>query len=1458
MRISRLFQKLTHGRSVSARRKTVARGFAQSAATEILESRQLLVAQVTSVGDLNQIAETGGSDPQELTQVGDTLFFTAADKTHGRELWKKEGANAAVLVKDIFAGTDSSLPVELTAVGTTLFFSANNGINGRELWKSDGTPAGTVLVKDIWHTPGDSSTQSYGSNPHLLTNAGGKLFFVAHVINENISGIVHSLCVSDGTAAGTNIVNSSIGDVWTGSDARLTAVGSEVYFRAWSPGNSDGTELWKSDGTTAGTVQISDIWPGGGVSHVEDITTVGGTTYFTAWYSNGLNGSHNRELWKTDGTSAGTVLVKDINTTSVDSSSDPLNLTNLNGTLYFTADDGVNGRELWKSNGTAAGTTMVKEIVVGPSSSAPGNLIAIGSTLYFSASDGVTGDELWKSDGTAGGTVRVGHSGTSSNFTPRNLTNVGGTLYFSAFTFETGFEVWKSDGTTAGTNVYRDIVAGASSSAPAQFMNLNGVLYYTANDGVKGNELWRHDVTTNTATVTDVFRGTLNSSARHFTAVGSNLFFIADNGINGEELWKSALNGTGATMVKDIHPGVNGAQISQLTNVNGVLFFSASNDESGLEVWKSDGTTAGTVVLKEIGASGASSYPAGLTNLNGTLIFSAQDTNGHELWKSTGTAAGTVMIKDIASGAGSSIDRQYNSFAVSGSTVFFSANDGVNGAELWKTDGTTAGTSLVRDIRTATSGSLPANLVNVNGRLYFTADDGNSGRELWQSDGTAIGTILAKDTNPGASGAVFKNFVNAGGKLFFEAYSATGSWDLYCRATPASDTVNLQMFNVSGHVRYVEAPLTAVGTTVFFAQLDNRMGTELWKSDGTAAGTVLVKDIVNIPAAGHAPVVWGSNPLNLVNNNGTLYFTANDMVTGQELWKSDGTATGTKLVADITGDSGSSHPENLSVINSLIYLTAVTENSGTEAFAILDQPEGTSGNDNFVLSYSATNTSGNATLTVSSDGGPVRNLGTFPMSVLLRIDGLEGDDKITVKATGGNDTITANISGLNVNGAGLQLKNIQTRVLAGMAGDDRYRFDTDTSLGIYTLDESSGGVDTLDFGSTTNFSINLSLGVTMNQFVNPNLILGLSSATAFENVTGGASNDILRGNSLANVITGGSGYDNMTGGTGDDTYVFSATTAFEEDVLFEYADQGTDALTFSSLSSPVTLSLGSTSVQAAHANRTIKLNASNTFENLTGGTGHDVLTGNSRNNVLTGGLGNDTLNGQAGNDILAGGTGDDMYVFSAASALEVDSVSELTGQGTDTLSFGSMTTAISLNLGTSAEQQVHANRKLKLSSSLAFENAVGGSANDTLFGNSVNNLLNGGNGHDIVVGSSGNDILQGGAGRDVLIGGLGLDTIDGGADDDILIAGRTTRDSSSVDLGIIRNAWTPAQTYATRVASLRTGVSSPIVSLKAKLNVLNDAGEDDILTGGSGTDWYLKALDDTITDLFGVELTDVL
>lgn len=640
----------------------------------------------------------------------------------------------------------------------------------------------------------------------------------------------------------------------------------------------------------------------------------------------------------------------------------------------------------------------------------------------------------------------------------------------------------------------------------------------------------------------------------------------------------------------------------------------------------------------------------------------------------------------------------------------------------------------------------------------------------------------------------------------------------------------------------------------------------------------------------------------------------------------------------------------------------------------LDSPDGTTSGDTFVLTYSSSSTAGNVVVTISANGGPIRELGTFPMNAVLNLDGKGGSDSVRVVGTSMSDTIVVANSGLTVNGASLVLNSIENRTLVGAAADDEYRFDADATLGLFTLDESSGGTDTLNFSSTTTAAVTVNLAVGSTQSINANLSLALGSGSTFENATGGAVDDTLAGNSLGNVLRGNSGHDTLNaaagsdtllGGVGDDIYVFGLAASNETDLLTELISQGTDTLVFSSLTTDMTLNLKQGTPQVVHTNRTIKLSNGSAFENVTSGSGNDTLIGNSLANQLRGLGGSDTLHGAEGNDTLSGGPGDDNYVFAAVASGEADVVTELSSQGTDTLTFSALTTDVSLRLNLNTPQSVHTNRTLTLSSASTIENIAGGAGNDTLVGNSLVNVLRGGTGNDsltgangsdtliggtgddhyafgsstsdevdilielpaqgsdtltfsalatdvslklnlntpqiahtnrtitlssggtfeniiggtghdtlignslineltgnggndVLVGHSGDDQLLGGVGRDILIGGLGLDLVVGGTDDDIMIAGRTSNDNAPTALSALRTEWTSANNYALRIANLRTGVGNPIASLRATINVLNDSGEDDTLTGGTSLDWYFRAVDDTITDLFAGEIIDVL
>jgi ELWxxDGT repeat protein len=424
-----------------------------------------------------------------------------------------------------------------------------------------------------------------------------------------------------------------------------------------------------------------------------------------------------------------------------------------NGYHVFVSKDGAHGFELWKSDGTEAGTVMVKDINERGSSS-PGFLVNVNGTVFFNANDGTHGKELWKSDCTEDGTVMVRDINPSGGSNPFRLTNVDGTVFFTAFDGTHGKELWKSDGTEDGTVMVRDINKRGSSSV-GFLINVNGTLFFTADDGTHGTELWKSDGTGDgTVMVRDIniTRKVLNP--HNPSSVDGTLYFSAYDGTHGLELWKSDGTEAGTMMVKDLNERGNSAPV-HLTNVNGTLFFAAKSGIANYELWKSDGTGAGTVMVKDANKR-SSSPPTYLTNVDGMLFFTVNDgTHGKELWKSDGTGAGTVMVKDINERGSSSPGLLTN---VDG-TLFFTADDGTHGKELWKSDGTGAGTVMIKDINPF-GGSIPYKLTNVDGTLFFTADDGTHGTELWKSDGTERGTVMAKDIKSSGIGATGKGLVN--------------------------------------------------------------------------------------------------------------------------------------------------------------------------------------------------------------------------------------------------------------------------------------------------------------------------------------------------------------------------------------------------------------------------------------------------------------------------------------------------------------------------------------------------------------------------------------------------------------------------------------------------------------------------------------------------------------------------
>ncbi len=447
------------------------------------------------------------------------------------------------------------------------------------------------------------------------------------------------------------------------------------------------------------------------------------------------------------------VLVKDINPGRYGSS--PSDLTEFNNQLYFGADDGKNGDELWVSDGTSEGTQLVKDIYPGSNNygssgdSFPRNLIEFNDQLYFSANDGENGDELWVSDGTAEGTHLVKNINPDNcsfygNSSPNYFTEFNDQLYFSANDGENGDELWVSDGTSEGTQLVKDIYPGSNNygssgdSYPRNFTEFNNKLYFTANDGENGDELWVSDGTSEgTQLAKDINPGNGDSFPIYFTEFNNKLYFTANDNENGRELWVSDGTSEGTQLAKDINPGSGNSFPESLTEFNDKLYFGAEDGENGDELWVSDGTSEGTQLVKDIYPGSGNSFPGSLTEFNDKLYFGAEDgENGDELWVSDGTSDGTQLVKDIYPGNNKDYGYDYGSYPYNltefNDKLYFSAEDGENGDELWVSDGTSDGTQLVKDIYPGNGNSYPGSLTEFNDKLYFGAEDGENGRELFK------------------------------------------------------------------------------------------------------------------------------------------------------------------------------------------------------------------------------------------------------------------------------------------------------------------------------------------------------------------------------------------------------------------------------------------------------------------------------------------------------------------------------------------------------------------------------------------------------------------------------------------------------------------------------------------------------------------------------------------------------
>jgi ELWxxDGT repeat protein len=506
---------------------------------------------------------------------------------------------------------------------------------------------------------------------------------------------------------------------------RVTPWNGKIFYQ----GKGSGTQcnLVVTDGTAAGTRLVKDLANGAGINGVYPARDF---VYLATIKSEivsfpPLVVNYVRQLWRTDGTEAGTVLIKTFDATNSTSNtgifySDALSSVNYSidgNTMYFNGYDAANGPELWKTDGTVGGTAMVKDIWTGTSGGNPFAFCKVGNTTLFFARNQALNYQLWQTDGTAAGTQQlVAINPSAQSIAEFNCGLYKGKMYFWANDGATGAEVWYSDGTAAGTKLLKDIIPGnnaftgsGGARTDLNFIQDDNYLYFPIE---RYKSVWRTDGTTD-GTV-ELYGGMTSQNIAGAWAKGSKLYWLEQLTTTNAKLYQSNGTPSGTSFVRD-----NLVLGGQLVTYKGAAWFAARwADFSDVEPWRSDGTAANTKKVFDLWPSSGSSDPYGYFELGGKLYFFARNISGTHLFQHTND----FTFNNAVAGSLWTDSLNWNSFITPGisDTVYIpsGATVNVNGAKAF------AGTLIMQGGSTVNLAAAADSLF-IHKELKGTAVTGN-------------------------------------------------------------------------------------------------------------------------------------------------------------------------------------------------------------------------------------------------------------------------------------------------------------------------------------------------------------------------------------------------------------------------------------------------------------------------------------------------------------------------------------------------------------------------------------------------------------------------------------------------------------------------------------------------------------------------------------------------------------
>lgn len=389
------------------------------------------------------------------------------------------------LIKDINPGTANSYPSNMVEINDVIYFFADDGEHGYELWRSDATEAGTYMVKDIVEGPASHCTSVTGCGPEYIV--------MNNILYFRASDAIHGAEIwrSDGTEAGTYMVkdiNPGIDDCSNSyfmDGQYFTVLDNVLYFAA--DGGSNNIELWRSNGTEAGTYMVKDFADTPDKRSIPRyLTSIGDAIYFMC-----LNNNDEPEIWKSDGTVVGSILLKQMWTRSYNYKGA---FFEFNGYIYFAGDDDTGYEmELWRTDGTPSNTVLFKDLAVGDGSE-PKDFHILNDKMIFSAIP-VSGSVLFTSDGTVEGTIQLYDAYEDAFTVASSHLPAENKMYFQGYNDDDENGLWVTDGTDAGTSFLSAIESGEFAAYSATVVNANNIVYSGYDDDNGCTTLFQSDGT---------------------------------------------------------------------------------------------------------------------------------------------------------------------------------------------------------------------------------------------------------------------------------------------------------------------------------------------------------------------------------------------------------------------------------------------------------------------------------------------------------------------------------------------------------------------------------------------------------------------------------------------------------------------------------------------------------------------------------------------------------------------------------------------------------------------------------------------------------------------------------------------------------------------------------------------------------------------------------------------------